>query len=85
MTILKQSYLLLCATFILLTFCTSGYTQYSGKIKIGDIETSTFESYFDSLNSQLYVRLEPKNFRFVKTVVFDNEMSGLFFGLKSKN
>ena len=84
MTILKQSYILLCMTFILLTFCTSGYTQNSGKIKIGDIEASTFESYFDSLNSQIYVRLEPKNFRFIKTTIFDNEMSGLFFGLKKQ-
>lgn len=85
MTILKQSYVLLCTTFILLLFCTSGYTQNSDKIKIGDIEAFKFESYFDSLNTQLYVRLEPKNFRFVKTAVFDNEMSGLFFGLKKKD
>ena len=81
MTFLKHSYILLSTTFVLLFFYTPAYPQNSDKIKIGDIEASTFESYFDSLNTQLYKRVEPKNFHFVKTAVFDDEKSGLFFGL----
>ena len=70
-------------TILLILFSSiTIYPQYNDNIEIGDIEAPTFESFFDSLNTELYKKIEPKNFSFIKTAVFDNDMSGLKYGLK---